>query len=173
MAAAFTSRLATICASDREHFAAKVSLMCDLVMETVAQLPQLPSLGLLICDVKEVHRMAASFPELDPQQAHNADLPPVDQTGRRIRHTTMVLCQQMKKDLANHFQKAEDGWNKLNAYHIISSTSNHLMILASMLEWDECGLAAICMEQSLAHVYPASDRTNCAGNGASPLQESQ
>ena len=156
MSGYFALMLDKIDQDERKHWAAQLSLRCDMAMEELCGLSEKPHpLDDLVQQLKELKFMASTYAwpgaEYDAkfwQALWHIDLPPADSNGQRLYPGTWQRCKDMRDALKAQFLQAS-GVQKFQAYKVIDVASDHLIHIASMVEWDECGVIAIHMQQSI------------------------
>lgn len=159
MSGYFALMLSKIVEDERKHWAAQLSLRCDMAMEELCNLSEQPHpLDKVVQQLKDLRFVASAYAwpsanfETDFWQI---DVPPANSQGQRLYPETLQACEDMRGALRAQFLQAS-GMQKFHTYRVIDVASDHLMHIASMVEWDECGVIAIHMQQSITTLHVES-----------------
>ena len=162
MSGYFALKLEKINEDERKHWAAQLALRCDMAMEELRLLSEKPPpLGDMVQQLQDLKFVASAYAwpgaEVDAkfwQALWRINLPPANADGRRLYPGTLQRCKDMSEALKAQLLQAS-GVHKFHTYRVIDVASDHLMHIASMVEWDECGVIAIHMQQSISTVESA------------------
>eukprot|EP00435_Cladocopium_sp_Y103_P035081 s2906_g9.t1 len=154
MAGYFNLMLTQIAEDERKHWAAQISLRCDMAIQELSQLSERPPpLDDTVQKLKDVKFMASAFSWPSANVGADfwqvQDVPPKDSRGRRLNPGAAERCAHMRDALRAQFLQAI-GVEKFHTYRVIDVASDHLMHIASMVQWDECAMIFVHMQQSLA-----------------------
>ena len=143
--------LGKICEHERGHWAAQLFLRCDLAVEELGQLNVPAAMDDMFGRLKELQAVARNYSEhcFDLYTNMHPDVLQPNQSGRRLYPGTIQQCNDIRSVLEAQLLQSS-GVQKFVAFRFIAVAADHLMHIASMVQWDECALISIYMRQSLA-----------------------